>query len=165
MRIRKAKKEDLKLLNKYLPVEIPEFHENHLREQETGKSAWLIAWIGKKPVGHIQLRFDGCKEKKVRDNLRNCSHIESLGVKEEYRRKGIATKLINFAEDLSRKKRYTRIGLSVERDNDFLKKLYERRGYKDWGKGTIIEKWYELDKKGRKKLVKEKCNYYIKGLK
>jgi len=97
--------------------------------------------------------------------LKNCSHIESLGVKEEYRRKGIATKLINFTEDLSRKKGYTRIGLSVEKDNDFLKKLYERRGYKDWGKGTIIEKWYELDKKGRKKLVKEKCNYYVKKLK
>ena len=165
IKIRKAKKEDLTLLNKHLSVKIPEFHESHLKEQETGKSIWLIAWICKKPVGHIQLRFDGCKVKKVRDNLKNCSHIESLGVKEEYRRKGIATKLINFTENLSRKKGYKKIGLSVEKDNNFLKNLYERRGYKDWRKGIIIEKWNELDKKGKKKLIKEKCNYYVKELK
>lgn len=165
MIIRKARKEDLKLLNKYLPVEIPEFHENHLKEQETRKSLWLIAWLNKKPVGHIQLRFNGCQVRKVRDNLGKCSHIESLGVNEKYRRKGIATQLIKFAEDLARKKGDKKIGLSVEEDNDFLKGIYERRGYEDWKKGVIIEEWIELDKKGKKKLIKEKCNYYIKELK
>ena len=165
MKIRKAKQSDLKLLNKYLQVSIPQFHEQKLKEQKTGKSAWLIAWMDKKPVGHIQLRFSGCEVKKVRDKLPGCSHIEALGVKEEYRKKGIATKLINFTEDLSKKKGYKKIGLSVEEANSFLKKIYEKRGYKNWGKGTIIEKWEELDENGKKKIVKEKCEYYIKELK
>ena len=105
-------------------------------------------------MGHIQIRFDGCHVKKVREKLRDCTHIESLGVKEEFRKKGIATKLIKFTEELSKKKGFDKIGLSVEEDNDFLKKIYDKRGYKDWKKGTIIEEWNECKLKNGKSTSK-----------
>ena len=154
MRIQKARKSDLKILNKHLFVEsIPNLHNQKLKEQGKGESLWLIAWKNKLPLGHVQLRLKKLKEK-------GCAHIESLGVKKDFRKKGIGTRLTKFAENLARKKGFKKIGLSVEINNKFLKELYSKMGYKDWGKGIIIEKWRE-----NKKELREECNYLIKELK
>jgi GNAT superfamily N-acetyltransferase len=159
LKIRKAKERDLILLEKELGYkDLPKFHKNKIEEQKKGGSLWLIAGEGKIPVAHVQLRFNGCNVKKV-IKLISCPHVESLGVKEDYRKKGIATKLMDFVENLVKRKGYSEIGLSVEKDNNFLKNLYKKRGYKDWGKGEIIEVWEENGKER-----KEKCVYLIKKL-
>jgi len=166
IKIVKAKKTDLNILNKELSVkEILWFHEEKLKEQEKGKSMWLIAWKNNHPIGHVQVRFNGSKITKVKSNLKNCPHIESLGVKEDYRKKGVGTKLMNYAENLVKKKGYKKVGLAVEKRNLFLEKLYFKRGYKNWGKGIVIDSWYVLNKKRNKQKVSEKCNYFIKTLK
>ncbi len=164
--IKKATKKDLDVLNKELLVnEIPWFHDEKLKEQEKSKSMWLIAWKNNHPIGHVQVRLNGPKIKKVKSNLKNCPHLESLGVKENYRKKGIGTKLIDYTENLVKKKGYEKIGLAVEKGNSFLENLYSKRGYKNWDKGIVTDSWKILNKEGKKKKINEKCNYFIKYLK
>jgi len=160
IKIKKAKQSNLKLLNKYLAVKsVPKFHEDKYQQQKTGDNIWLIAWEGEIPVGHIQLRFNGSTSKEVQDKIKNCAHIESLGVAAKFRRRNIASKLIKFSEKLAKEKGFKKVGLSVETDNEFLKNLYMRRGYRDWKKGAVIESWEE-----RGKQINEKCVYLIKNL-
>lgn len=157
--IRPIKEEELKSLNKNLVAKgLPNLHKQKLKEQKAGGSTWLVAWEKSIPIGHIQLRFSN-------KHLKNCAHIETLGVNEKYRKKGIASQLIKFAENLAKKEGHKRIGLSIETKNNFLKNLYLKRGYKDWGKGTIMELWEELDDKGKQLKKREKCNYLLKNLK
>ena len=158
LEVRPIKKEEIFILNKKL-VGLSPPHKEKLKEQEETDSLWLIAWIGENPVAHMQIRFDGSKARKVKNNLKTCPHLEALGVTENMRKKGIATKLIKFAENLVKRKGFNKIGLSVEVNNDFLKRIYLRRGYKDWKKGNIVESWKEGSK-----LRRGKCNYLIKRL-
>ncbi len=159
--IKPTRKSDLKILNKELShAELPKLHDKKYKEQQTGKSLWLIAWKNKEPIGHVQLRFNGSNEKTVRKKLKKCPHIESLGVKQKYRRKGIAKQLMIFAEELAKKKGFSKTGLSVEDDDKFLKNLYKKMNYNDWKKGKIIESWKINNKK-----VKKKCVYLVKEMK
>ena len=162
--IRPAKRSDIKILNKYLPVNIPQFHEQKIKEQEKENNIWLIAWYNQIPIGHIQIRFNGCEIKKVKKKIKNCGHIESLSVNKKLRGKGVALKLMDFSEKLIKKKGLDKAGLSIEENNSFLIILYTKMGYKDSGLGPIIERWYTIDKKRNKKLVKQKCNYFIKSI-
>jgi|APSaa5957512535_1039671.scaffolds.fasta_scaffold14300_3 ribosomal protein S18 acetylase RimI-like enzyme len=175
MKIKPLEKKDLKLVeeqlkNNSLPwiqklVEeqlknnsLPGLHSKKLKEQLKGDSLWLIAWRGKEPIAHVQIRFKGSTSSNVK--LRKCPHIETLYVKEKYRKQGVATKIMNFCEELIKKKKYSRVGLAVEKEDKFLLDLYKKRGYQDWKKGIIIEKWTE-----NKKQRKEECKYLIKKLK
>ena len=64
--IKKAKKKDLRVLNKqFLVKEIPWLHDEKLKEQEKGKNLWLIAWKNNHPIAHVQIRFNGPKIKIV----------------------------------------------------------------------------------------------------
>jgi len=72
--------------------------------------------------------------------------------------------MMKFTEKLAKEQRFSMVGLSVEHDNHFLKNMYKKMGYKDWGKGAVIDSWIELDKNGKKKKVNEKCEYLVKKL-
>lgn len=159
LKIKPIEKDEILILNKKL-VGLSPPHKEKLKEQEKTNSFWLIAWIGKNPVAHMQIRFDGSKIKKVKKNLKKCPHLEALGVAKNIRKKGIATKMIKFAENLAKKEGFNKIGLSVEKGNYFLKRIYTKRGYKDWKKGDIIESW-----KQDGKLMRRKCDYFVKKIK
>jgi GNAT superfamily N-acetyltransferase len=158
LKIRPIKESELAVVKKSLKDSAP--HEFRFSQQESGEGPWLIGWIGKEPVAHLYLNFQGDKTKKVRKNLAQCPHISNLGVQEKLRRKGIASKMLLFAEGLVMKKGFKKVGLAVEYGNNFLRDLYQRRGYNDWGDGTIVDTWKE---KG--KLRRKKCWYLIKKLK
>jgi hypothetical protein len=64
------------------------------------------------------------------------------------------------SENLVNKKGFKKIGISVEYGNEFLKGIYNRRGYMDWGKGTITDTWKEKGKWKRRK-----CLHLVKVLK
>ena len=163
--IRPIKKEDLKILNEKLKVkEFPNLHEEKLKEQEKENTSWFIVWKGKKPLARFLIRFDGSEIKKVRANLKRCPHLESLYVKEKFRKKGIATKLMKFSENLVKKKGFKQIGLAVVKDNSSLLNLYMKEGYRDWKRGIVIETREEVKGKKTKK-VSEKCKYLVKKLK
>ena len=165
MKIKKATKKDIPILEKYMSAEnMPNFHKKKIQEQKKGRNFWFIAWIDNKPVGHIQLRLNGTKHKTVRKYIKNCAHVESLGVKKEYRRKGIGIKLTKYCEKIAKKNKINKIGLMVgETDNPYAKALYKKIGYKDWKHGTFTESWDVLTK-GKKKKEKEICIYLFKEL-
>lgn len=163
--IKPVVKKDLKVLIKPKDSLSKQFNTERYLDQKKGNSYWLISWYRGKPIGRIQLRLDGSKVLKVKKYLKNCPHIEALGVNEKYKRKGVASKLIKYSEELAKKKGFDQIGLAVEKGNIFLERIYKRRGYKKWKKGMIIEKWFEYDSKGNKKIKEHPCNYFIKQLK
>lgn len=166
MKIRKATKKDLSILKKKLfNPELPWLHEKNLEKQKRKDSFWIIIWSEKEPLAHIQITFKNPEIKEIKKQIKTCPHVSTLYVREKYRRKGIATKLMKFVEQLVKKKGFSKIGLSVEKDNKFLNNLYTKMNYRNWRKGIVIDSWMELDSKGKNKKVNEKCNYLIKELK
>jgi predicted GNAT family acetyltransferase len=92
--------------------------------------------------------------------------LESGGVKEEFRRQGIATKLISAAEGMARQKGFTQIGMAVGADdNPKARHLYESLGYKEWPHGLFEESWLITGANGNEILEKEICTYLGKSLK
>lgn len=165
MKIKRARKEDLQQLNKYLPTNIPNFHEDKIKEQETGNSAWLIAWKKDVPVGHLQIRFNGGPQGYVAKFIQGIPYIEATGVAEAHRRQGIASNLVEVTEKLVKEKGYKQIGLAVgDRDNPGARSLYEELGYKNWEHGTFFVGWKISDKDGKIIEEREKCTYLLKDL-
>ena len=163
MKIKPIQKKDLKILEEELNHNtLPWLHGKKLKEQLKGNTLWFIAWEDKEPIAHVQIRFEGSNSPEVK--LKDCPHVETLYVKDKFRKQGVATKIMNFCERLVKKKGYSRIGLAVEKGNKFLLKLYNERGYNDWEKGLVIEFWKEQHGSELKK-VTEKCQYLIKNLK
>jgi len=164
--IKSPKRKDLPVLNSKLPVIVPNFHENQLKEQESGDNLYLIAWKGNEPIGHLLIRFGGTKIRKVKNYLKKVPHLEAMGVREDFRRKGVATQLVKEAERLIKKRNLKIIGLAVEDDlKSAPNVLYRRLGYKDWGHGEVIDTWKFIDEKGKTHIKHEKCIYLIKRLK
>lgn len=165
MIVRKARKKDLEILNKELGVGgIPWKHERNIRMQQKGPYLWLIAWENNKPIANLQIMFKGSFSKEVRGQLKNCPHLASLYVKESHRKKGIAKKMMDFAENLLKQKGFSQVGLAVEKGNKFLIGLYNKLGYKDWEKGIVIDSWNEIPN-NKLKRINLKCNYLVKELK
>ena len=65
--------------------------------------------------------------------------IESLFVREEYRRKNVATELIKFMEQEAIKRKLFHFHILVNKDNISAIKLYEKLGFNDAGE-ILIDK-------------------------
>ena len=66
-------------------------------------------------------------------------HIITINVAPNYRRQGIATKLIHEIENLLKQKGITQCRLEVREDNKHAIKLYQKLGYQTVG---ILENYY-----------------------
>ena len=66
-------------------------------------------------------------------------HIITINVAPTYRRKGIATKLLEEIEDIFKQKGITECHLEVREDNKAALKLYQNSGYQKIGR---LEKYY-----------------------
>lgn len=66
-------------------------------------------------------------------------NIYNLCVKEEFRNKGIGTKLLKSALEISKQKKFRKVFLEVKSDNLVAKKIYESLGFKEIG---IRKKYY-----------------------
>ena len=73
------------------------------------------------------------------ENTTMYGHIITINVTPNYRRKGIAQKLLKETETLLKQKGINEIHLEVKEDNTPAIKLYQTRGYQKIGK---IEKYY-----------------------
>ncbi|MBI3984390.1 MAG: GNAT family N-acetyltransferase [Candidatus Levybacteria bacterium] len=70
------------------------------------------------------------------------SFIFRLAVKKEYRNKGIATKLVEFAKDVLSKKGVSEVGLFADANNKQLYRFYNKRSFQ-----TSNKHWIYLWKK------------------
>ena len=111
--------------------------KNQLVNQEKQECSALIALYHGKVAGYVFLYYK-CRW----GGLANCNvpGVVDLIVFEEYRQKGIATNLMNVAEDIAKKysnKVYLDVCLSSEYGP--AQRLYIKRGYIPDGKGVYYE--------------------------
>jgi GNAT superfamily N-acetyltransferase len=86
---------------------------------------YLVAWEGDEAIGHAHLAW---KRTKL-----GVPEIQDVFVREDRRRRGIATALAAAAETLAADRGYARISLSYGIANDAARTLYESLGYRDAG--------------------------------
>jgi ribosomal protein S18 acetylase RimI-like enzyme len=92
---------------------------------------YLVAWDGDEPLGHARLAWKDPPE------------LQDVEVREEHRRRGVASALTRAAEDTVRTRGHDRLRLTVSEANGAARALYRGLGYADTGlppkrvRGTI----------------------------
>jgi GNAT superfamily N-acetyltransferase len=164
LQIKPAKKEDLELLNTFLPKKIVAFHADKIQEQERGKSLWLIAWLDNIPIGHVQLKLSGSEKMQVREYTQDTPEIDAFYIVPGQRDKGFGTEIVEYVEKLVKEKGYLKLGLSVDIKNLKASKLYEKLGFKYWPLGDFDNSWEYTNQEGVPHKENETCTYMIKQL-
>ncbi|CAG7650104.1 hypothetical protein PAESOLCIP111_06003 [Paenibacillus solanacearum] len=106
-----------------------------LHENKQGIRVTLLAIADKKVAGICHLKY---KSGYPYFNNLDIPEINALDVFPEYRRHGIATKLIEALEEIAKKK-YKRIGIGVGlfKDYGIAQRMYYKRGYMPDGNGVV----------------------------
>jgi GNAT superfamily N-acetyltransferase len=111
--------DQVELVDRYLPL-------SRLSDQGGEGSTYLIAWDDDRPIGHAHIAWSGTHL--------GLPEIQDVFVLPEHRRRGIASRLTEAAEDEARRRGSDRISLSVSQEqNPAAKLLYEKLGYVDAG--------------------------------
>ena len=166
IKIKAAKETQLQLLVSQFSLDNPMFQYNRYNVQKNGEGLYLIAWHENVPIGHFLLRWSGPQDAPVTNkiNITASAFLEAGLTIDDYRRKGVATAIIQEAERLSKEKGCTHIGLEVGVENFEAKRLYEKLGYKDWGYGEFLINWEFIDNNGNKGIDSEIVIFMQKNL-
>ncbi|MGW6394818.1 GNAT family N-acetyltransferase [Streptomyces sp. NPDC055103] len=163
MEIRPCRAADVPLLDRHLPTPgAPSRHADRFARQEAGAGTYLLAWRDGVPVGHGQVRWDGCAAPEVRAELGDCPELNGLDVRpEELRGQGIGTALVHAAEELVRERGGTVLGLGVAHDNPRAAALYARLGYEPVVSYTDRYGW--TDAEGRTHACADACVFLVRA--
>ena len=124
----------------------------------------LIAWSGDAPVGDVYLWCEPVEEIEVAEAFPGVPMLNHLEVVPAWQGRGIGTRLVRAAEDAARRRGYDRIVLGVGLDNPEAKRLYQRLGYVDWGKGPVVARWTEPDGAGGIREASLTCDTMVASL-
>jgi GNAT superfamily N-acetyltransferase len=128
--IAECRAEDVEVLEGVDPTGANRWHAHKYQRQVAGLSTYLVAWEGGRPVGHGEIRWDGCASPTVQRAVPDCPELNGLLVyRDEDRGRGIGTALILAAVDRAVARPCPRIGLGVGADNPSAARLYERLGF------------------------------------
>ena len=101
--------------------------ETFLRDHESGKRSVLIAMIDSEIVGYVTIVWESEYPPFRQQNI---PEIKNLFVRQEFRRRKVATRLLDRAEQLiSDKSDIAGIGVGLYRDYGPAQQLYALRGY------------------------------------
>jgi ribosomal protein S18 acetylase RimI-like enzyme len=107
-------------------------------EKKSGKREIFLAEEDGKIYGYIQLNW-----KPVYPLFRKMGmpEIQDLNVAPDFRRRGIASKLIDYCEDVARAQQKTEMGISVGLHVSYgpAQRLYVKQGYLPDGAGAIYD--------------------------
>ncbi len=164
--IRPAEESDLELLHQtFEPHNALNYHRHRHEVQRHGEGIYLIAWHEDLPVGHFLLRWHGPADDPTGRYPRDTPCLEAGATLQAFRRRGVATRLVNAVEQLARDRGRTRIGLAVGSiDNPAARRLYERLDYRDWGGGEFTIHWEYETLEGERGTESEVCIYLFKEL-
>ena len=130
VKIAECRAEDVDVLEGFDPTGANRWHAHKYQRQVAGLSTYLVAWDDGLPVGHGEVRWDGCASPTVLRAVPDCPELNGLVVyREEVRGRGIGTALIRAAVDRAAERGFVRIGLGVGDDNPGAARLYERLGF------------------------------------
>ncbi|MGW2300411.1 GNAT family N-acetyltransferase [Streptomyces sp. NPDC001809] len=161
--IRPCRAADLPLLDRHLPAPgAPTRHADRFARQEAGKGTYLLAWRDGVPVGHGQVRWDGCAAPEVRAAVGECPEFNGLDVREGLRGQGVGTALVRAAEALVRERGGTVLGLGVGDGNPRAAALYARLGYAPVVAYT--DRWTWTDPEGRTHAAADACTFLVRTL-
>ncbi|MDD3159808.1 MAG: GNAT family N-acetyltransferase [Candidatus ainarchaeum sp.] len=122
MQIKKITEKDIIELNKIIKTEFSytNFTNDKLIEKINLSNFYLIKLIDKsKLIGFLEIeQIDNEK-----------ARLNAIYIDNKYRRKGLATKLINNGLKQSKKNGIKTIFLLVKEKNDIAKKVYEKNGF------------------------------------
>ena len=164
MRIAACRAEDLERLEGAIPSGLSRFHERRFWRQQQGTSTYLIAWIGEVPVGHAEVRWDGCEAAEVRERFPGCPEINALEVwPERLRSRGFGSALIAEAERRAVARYLAWIGLGVADDNPRAADLYLRLGFGETA-CRYIDEYEVVNAAGERQVFRDPCRFLVKGL-
>jgi ribosomal protein S18 acetylase RimI-like enzyme len=141
-----------------------ELHRQRLNLQQAGEGVYLFAWHGRRPVGHVFLRWQGTSRHQSGSLSDRRAHVSDLFVIPDYWSRGIGTRLMDSLESLASKHGYLQVGLSVAVDNTRARSMYAARGYKDAGFAPQPARWTYIDNRGEEQVREEVLIYLLKPL-
>jgi len=120
---------------------LPEHYSDYFYHEILAEfpETFLVAELEDKVVGYIMCRIEYGFSQIKRLGLARKGHVVSVAVLEEHRKKGLATKLMQMAQDEMQKKSATEVYLEVRVSNQSAVKLYEELGYEVTGR---LEAYY-----------------------
>lgn len=148
----------------FFPFGKMETHRRRFGLQQVGKLVFLVAWWDDLPVGQVLLNWVGGDSSGVPPQIRELPEVSSLFVNKSYRRKGIASRLLDVAEHMTYAHGHDQIGLCVAETNRGAQRLYIQRGYRDSGWPPYLASGSYVDKSGGRRRWEEMRVYWIKDL-
>lgn len=108
-----------------------ELREQVFRQYEAENADVIVALAGDTVCGFAIAQYIDKPESQYMC-ARRFYHIEEFGVDAQYRRKGVATALINFCREEAERMRFPRIELDVWSFNEGAEQFYESVGFKTY---------------------------------
>lgn len=124
----------------------------------------LVAWLDDVPVGNVYLWREPLEELELRSEYPGVPLLNHLEVVPAWQHKGIGTALVRACEDASRGYGADVMLLYVGTDNPDARRLYERLGYVDRGRGPLVCRWTEPDGTGGIRPVELTVDVLIRSL-
>lgn len=118
-------------------------------ESLRGRRVLLVAEMQSQIVGQIFVQVDS----NLSGGDGRAAYLYALRVRPTYRNRGIGTELVREAESILRQRGFARALISVAKDNDAARRLYERLGFEVFGEDA--GNWSFLDDQGRIQEVHE----------
>lgn len=128
--VRRARSEDLPALEHHLPTGVAQVHRAHVHRQETGTTAYLVAWQDGRALGSGVIRWLGPVGERAQSRYAGTPEIAHLNVGPAHRGRGVGSALVTGAEATiaGRDHRCSVIGVGL--DNPRAMELYLRLGYR-----------------------------------
>jgi len=151
-----------------LPALTAAFQQPHYFRERIARQPHLgvlfVAADAARVAGAAFLRMQPAEEWELRERLRNVPVLSHLQVAPRWRRRGVASAIMDAAEDYARARGRARIALGVTLTNAAARRLYANRDYAEWGHGPVNAMVVEWDEAGRKRFGVERCQIMVKSL-
>lgn len=147
--IRQARAEDLEALEwegEYRRFRL--LYQRAYAEMLRGRRVLLVAEREGHVIGQIFVQVDSDP-----GNGSRAAYLYALRVRPEHRNRGVGTELVREAESLLRQKGFGRALISVAKENDAARRLYERLGFEVFGEDA--GNWTYVDDRGQLQEVHE----------
>ena len=148
--IREARAEDLEAMEwegEYRRYRV--VYQRAYAEMLRGRRVLLVAELQGQVIGQIFVQVDST----LTGGGGRAAYLYALRVRPTYRNRGIGTELVREAESLLRQRGFGRALISVAKDNDAARRLYERLGYEVFGEDA--GDWSYIDDQGQVQEVHE----------